>query len=52
VRTAPATVPAAPATFEVTLIVDDDGTGAGAERECIEDNNTDTTTDESCDIID
>ncbi len=52
VRTVIITVPPAPATFDVTMIVDDDGTGMGTQRECIEDNNTDERTDESCDIID
>ena len=52
VRTVDIEVPPAPASYGVILIVDDDGTGAGSERECIEDNNTDERMDESCDIID
>ncbi|RMH44891.1 MAG: hypothetical protein D6689_01260 [Deltaproteobacteria bacterium] len=50
-RTAVVEVPPAPATFDVTVIVDDDGSGAGKARECNEDNNTDERTDQSCDII-
>lgn len=44
-------VPAPPATYGIEFIIDDDGTGTGANRECREDNNTDNRTDLECEII-
>ncbi len=44
-------VPPAPATFDLELVVDDDGTGVGANRECNEDNNRDAMTDLVCETI-
>lgn len=44
-------VPAPPFTYVLEFSIDDDGTGVGANRECLEDNNTDTRTDVQCEII-
>ena len=44
-------VPPPPNTYDIEFIIDDDGTGVGANRECHEDNNTDTRTDLECEII-
>ena len=44
-------VPAAPAEYDLEVIVDDDGSGVGANRECDETNNRDAMTDLVCESI-
>ena len=44
-------VPAAPNDYDLEIVVDDDGTGVGANRECDETNNRDAMTDLVCESI-
>ena len=44
-------VPASPEFFDLEVRVDDDGTGVGTNRECLEDNNSATQQDLRCEGI-
>jgi hypothetical protein len=49
--TAIVVVPALPEAFDLEVRVDDDGTGVGTNRECLEDNNSATQQDLRCEGI-
>jgi hypothetical protein len=49
--TAVVVIPAPPATFTLTITADDDGMGAGVNRECDEANNIDTEAGLTCDYV-